>query len=173
MGIFSQIARIRAVSGPKDNDIIYKGSFYMNNTLQRLVNYLLDNYPEGKLIGQGKDVYCKNLEKEERADMFRLKQEWGGNIREMIVKDEPQTGRCIVTFDLNYPEKTHASKMFDLMKSNMMNAVKPEKRVIINVAPQQSSSSNADELLKWKKLKDEGAITEEEYEAKKKQLLGL
>lgn len=33
--------------------------------------------------------------------------------------------------------------------------------------------SNADEILKYKKLLDGGAITQEEYEQKKKQLLGL
>ncbi len=36
-----------------------------------------------------------------------------------------------------------------------------------------SEESSADELLKYKKLLDEGAITQEEYNAKKKQLLGL
>jgi len=35
------------------------------------------------------------------------------------------------------------------------------------------ATSNADELLKYKSLLDAGAITEEEYNAKKKQLLGL
>lgn len=34
-------------------------------------------------------------------------------------------------------------------------------------------SSDADELLKYKELLDMGAITEEEFEAKKKQILGL
>jgi len=33
--------------------------------------------------------------------------------------------------------------------------------------------SPADELIKWKQLLDMGGITQEEYEAKKKQLLGL
>lgn len=33
--------------------------------------------------------------------------------------------------------------------------------------------SSAEELLKWKKALDEGAITQEEYDAKKKQLLGI
>ncbi|GEM_PF-6044492 len=33
--------------------------------------------------------------------------------------------------------------------------------------------SNADEILKYKNLMDEGIITKEEFEAKKKQLLGL
>ena len=36
-----------------------------------------------------------------------------------------------------------------------------------------TQSSDADELLKFKGLLDAGAITEEEYEAKKKQILGL
>lgn len=33
--------------------------------------------------------------------------------------------------------------------------------------------SAADELMKYKNLLDSGAITQEEYESKKKQLLGL
>ena len=33
--------------------------------------------------------------------------------------------------------------------------------------------SNADEILKYKKLLDMGIITQDEFEAKKKQLLGL
>ena len=36
-----------------------------------------------------------------------------------------------------------------------------------------SASSDADELKKYKELLDQGAITQEEYEAKKKQILGL
>ena len=36
-----------------------------------------------------------------------------------------------------------------------------------------AQSSGADELLKFKELLDAGAITEEEYEAKKKQILGM
>lgn len=38
---------------------------------------------------------------------------------------------------------------------------------------QEISQSNADELKKYKELMDIGAITQEEFEAKKKQLLGL
>ena len=34
-------------------------------------------------------------------------------------------------------------------------------------------SSSADEIVKFKKLLDDGIITEEEFEAKKKQLLGI
>ncbi|HIX15968.1 MAG TPA: SHOCT domain-containing protein [Candidatus Hungatella pullicola] len=34
-------------------------------------------------------------------------------------------------------------------------------------------TSEADEILKFKKLLDDGIITQEEFEAKKKQILGL
>lgn len=39
--------------------------------------------------------------------------------------------------------------------------------------PSNVSTSNADELKKFKELLDSGVITQEEFEAKKKQLLGL
>lgn len=44
---------------------------------------------------------------------------------------------------------------------------------VVATIEQKETPSSADELLKWKKLLDEGAITQEEYDAKKKQLLGL
>lgn len=37
----------------------------------------------------------------------------------------------------------------------------------------QSSYSAADEILKWKELLDKGVITQEQFDAKKNQLLGL
>jgi hypothetical protein len=40
-------------------------------------------------------------------------------------------------------------------------------------ATQQQASSAADELAKWAQLRDSGVITPEEFEAKKRQLLGL
>lgn len=40
-------------------------------------------------------------------------------------------------------------------------------------APQVAASSDADELAKWAQLKESGAITEEEYDVKKRQILGL
>jgi hypothetical protein len=43
-----------------------------------------------------------------------------------------------------------------------------------NSAPAQvATTSDADELAKWVALRDSGAITAEEYEAKKRQILGL
>ena len=44
---------------------------------------------------------------------------------------------------------------------------------IINKKTKISERQNAEALREFKKLLDEGIITEEEFEAKKKQLLGL
>ena len=41
------------------------------------------------------------------------------------------------------------------------------------IAKQGIPQSNADELKKFKELLDSGVITQEEFDAKKKQLLGL
>lgn len=47
------------------------------------------------------------------------------------------------------------------------------KPAAVSVTRQESPVSNADELKKFKELLDCGAITQEEFDAKKKQLLGL
>ena len=46
----------------------------------------------------------------------------------------------------------------------------------MNLSQQQQGaveSSAADELLKWKALLDQGAVTQEEFETQKKRLLNL
>ena len=50
---------------------------------------------------------------------------------------------------------------------------KEEPQKVQTVIAQEVPQSNADELKKYKDLLDSGIITEEEFEAKKKQLLGL
>lgn len=56
-------------------------------------------------------------------------------------------------------------------KRSSFIAGEPEEKVIIaQTIPQ---TTDADELGKYKELLDKGAITQEEYDAKKKQLLGL
>ena len=42
-----------------------------------------------------------------------------------------------------------------------------------NNIPLNNSTNNADEIKKYKELLDGGIITQEEFDAKKKQLLGL
>lgn len=48
-----------------------------------------------------------------------------------------------------------------------------EKPVVTTTIKQEIPQSNADELKKYKELLDSGVITQEEFDAKKKQLLGL
>ena len=61
-------------------------------------------------------------------------------------------------------EQIHA-EISKLINNRQMN--KKEQTTIIN------NSSNAEEIQKYKDLLDNGTITKEEFEAKKKQLLGL
>lgn len=60
-----------------------------------------------------------------------------------------------------YVATKDAEKMADYIKSK------------ISYSASNSATSAADEIMKYKQLLDCGAITEAEYEAKKKQLLGL
>ncbi len=50
-------------------------------------------------------------------------------------------------------------------------ACKPAVNVSPNYTPVQPQTGSADELFKYKKLLEQGAITQEEYDAKKAQLL--
>ena len=47
------------------------------------------------------------------------------------------------------------------------------KKTVDAIIRQEIPQSNADELRKYKELLDMGVITQEEFDAKKKQLLGL
>ena len=53
-----------------------------------------------------------------------------------------------------------------MRKNSVVHNVQPASVVINN-------SSNADELKKYKELLDMGVISQEEFDAKKKELLGL
>lgn len=55
----------------------------------------------------------------------------------------------------------------------LMERQKQEATVTTNTVKDKTQLSNADELKKYKELLDIGAITQEEFDAKKKQLLGL
>lgn len=60
--------------------------------------------------------------------------------------------------------------VFAVMKRSNIAFPKDESPTVITV---HDSASNADELKKYKELLDSGVITQEEFDAKKKQLLGL
>ncbi len=54
--------------------------------------------------------------------------------------------------------------------SYIQDKVKSTNTIVVE---QNASTSNADELRKFKQLLDEGIITDEEFQKKKKELLGL
>ena len=56
---------------------------------------------------------------------------------------------------------------------NYVKAKVSEYKQAANVVNVAAPQSNADELKKYKELLDAGVITQEEFDAKKKQLLGL
>lgn len=71
------------------------------------------------------------------------------------------------TFYISAGEQSEkAEKIKNYIESRIIELSKPKE-----TPPQQSSA--ADEVLKLKQLLDMGAITQEEFEAKKKELLGL
>lgn len=63
-----------------------------------------------------------------------------------------------------------AKEIYNRCKSTYEEAKRKLSQSIVNFS---SPTSTADEILKYKNLLDMGAITQEEFEQKKKQLLGL
>ena len=57
---------------------------------------------------------------------------------------------------------------YDEFVSQVLEQIKPQEKVV-----QTNVASAADEIKKFKELLDMGAITEDEFNAKKKELLGL
>lgn len=55
---------------------------------------------------------------------------------------------------------------------NKINESRAPQNVVVQAAP-AAAVSGADEIIKYKQLLDAGVITQEEFEAKKKQILGL
>lgn len=70
-----------------------------------------------------------------------------------------------VTFGNAKDNKT-ATQIKEYIENLMYNNSKTKSNIV-------QATSDADELLKFKKLLDDGVITQEEFDAKKKQLLGL
>ena len=65
----------------------------------------------------------------------------------------------------------NAKDIHTAIRSLLIN--RQERKAVAPVSAPVSSGGNADELRKYKDLLDAGVITQEEFNAKKKQLLGL
>ena len=75
---------------------------------------------------------------------------------------------CILAFgDAQYKDGTYANQSTDFVSQ----AVDKTKEVTASFTSTKSNVSAADELKKYKELLDLGVLTQEEFEAKKKELL--
>ena len=68
---------------------------------------------------------------------------------------------------------TNAAEIHTAISKLLLERQAKRETVSAAAAAPTATASNADELQKYKALLDSGAITQEEYEAKKKQILGL
>ena len=64
-------------------------------------------------------------------------------------------------------------EVFDIISQTLLLRQETKKASTTTTIKQEIPQSNADELKKYKDLLDSGVITQEEFDAKKKQLLGL
>ena len=64
-------------------------------------------------------------------------------------------------------------ELHEAISKLLMERQGKEKPAAVTTIKQDIPQSNADELKKYKELLDSGVITQEEFDAKKKQLLGL
>lgn len=65
------------------------------------------------------------------------------------------------------------NELAEKIYNHIRKLIEENKKNTVPVVNQVQTLSNADELRKYKQLLDDGIITQEEFDAKKKQLLGL
>ncbi len=73
---------------------------------------------------------------------------------------------------LQHPSNEKLFKFYDLLHYKY-DTYKTNSAPQQNIVNNPQVTSDTDELLKWHELKEKGVITEEEFEAKKKEILGL
>lgn len=98
------------------------------------------------------------------------------NIGSVEIKDPPKFGKGTITIRTTEDNSlfTFAVHIMSFDPEDLVTAQKI-KNYVTNYSPAPISSpavSAADEILKFKQLLDQGIITQSEFDAKKKQLLG-
>lgn len=115
---------------------------------------------DGGLGKKQKDVVHK------MSIILNLRDEWIPRMEIALIKAETKKGG--VVYKLN---KDLAQQMLSLLTT--ITDIEESEDHNINQPTPSTEKSAADELLKFKQLLDMGAITQDEFDAKKKQLLGL
>ena len=67
----------------------------------------------------------------------------------------------------------NSDEIYEIMNNQLIERQQKARVTAQATIKQEMPASNADELKKYKDLLDSGVITQEEFDAKKKQLLGL
>ena len=73
-----------------------------------------------------------------------------------------------ITTNTRHNKKDAAKQLYEIIESNMCGG---DENVWGNNSEESSTTSNAEELLKWHDLFEKGVISEEEFEQNKKELL--
>ena len=84
-------------------------------------------------------------------------------------------GICVTTSSgaIKFPMIKNSEEIHATISKLLLERQNKKEDFTKTVAKEENSHSNADELKKYKELKDQGVLTEEEFQMKKKQLLGL
>ena len=91
-------------------------------------------------------------------------------IKNIVVKINSHAGKRKVSLGNDPAVLDFLDKCID---SNEYLKAQQERELLSQAEPQEQLPSAADEIIKFKKLLDDGIITQEEFDLKKKQLLGL
>lgn len=78
-----------------------------------------------------------------------------------------------ITLNLLVGKAQRGSWVYKTLMEQAKKIISTLDNIKDQVSPQADSASSADEIAKFKKLLDSGAITQEEYNKKKKELLGI
>lgn len=87
----------------------------------------------------------------------------------MMMKNQENGERITISFELPFGKKTLSAQTYPAGMTALLKACMEKKSQTQSAYGR--ANSVADELLKFKQLLDMGAITEEEYNVKKSQLL--
>ena len=98
-------------------------------------------------------------------------------VKQFLLRDVTGVSACgshglkILGNNINYKIKLVENR--DEIRSFIMNSLSSGAQAARPVQPAAAPQSDADELKKYKELLDSGVITQEEFDAKKKQIPGL
>lgn len=114
-----------------------------------------------------KTVFLGNSYKKETAAALQLKTKAGQYKRLVTYMERLESYK-----DQFLDAETAYDKTISALQ-NLIDERRPEEKKSSSHSKSTSRGSSVDEIMKYKRLLDAGAITQEEYDAKKSQLLGL